>query len=362
MPQHDYDLANSPGITFRADVNAVLEAIATKNSGATAPATTFPFMAWLDTTANLLKIRNAADNAWVTVASLSGTTWIPYRAGAALGTAAVEDVGVADGDVPQMDATGYPAADGSQITSIGLPRSYLAGLGLSNNGADPTNDIDIAIGEARNADDDGNLKLASAFTKRIDANWAVGTGAGGFSSSLTLADDTWYHVHLILVAGVVDVGFDTSVVAANLIADHSATEYRRIGSVLRGTATLVAFSQVGDEFLWLDPPLDVNSTTIGQTASTETLTVPTGVQVRAKFIYQQATESARVYYSSLDANDEAPANGTAPLAQSHGDRAQMGEIMVRTNTSGQIRLRADVNNIDVDIATLGWIDRRGRDD
>lgn len=35
-----------------------------------------------------------------------------------LGTASVEDVGVADGDIPQMDATGYPAADGSQITGI----------------------------------------------------------------------------------------------------------------------------------------------------------------------------------------------------------------------------------------------------
>lgn len=35
-----------------------------------------------------------------------------------LGSAAAEDVGVANGNVPQMDATGYPAADGSQITGI----------------------------------------------------------------------------------------------------------------------------------------------------------------------------------------------------------------------------------------------------
>ncbi len=41
------------------------------------------------------------------------------RTSLGLGTAAVENVGVADGDVPQMDATGYPAADGSQITGIG---------------------------------------------------------------------------------------------------------------------------------------------------------------------------------------------------------------------------------------------------
>lgn len=35
-----------------------------------------------------------------------------------LGTAAVVDTGVADGNVPAMDATGYPAADGSQITAL----------------------------------------------------------------------------------------------------------------------------------------------------------------------------------------------------------------------------------------------------
>ena len=36
----------------------------------------------------------------------------------ALGTASIEDAGVVDGNVPQMDATGYPVADGSQITDV----------------------------------------------------------------------------------------------------------------------------------------------------------------------------------------------------------------------------------------------------
>ena len=34
------------------------------------------------------------------------------------GTAAVLNVGVAENNIPQMDATGYPAADGSQITGL----------------------------------------------------------------------------------------------------------------------------------------------------------------------------------------------------------------------------------------------------
>ncbi len=42
------------------------------------------------------------------------------RTSLGLGTAATVDTGVGDGDVPLMDATGYPAANGSQITSLPL--------------------------------------------------------------------------------------------------------------------------------------------------------------------------------------------------------------------------------------------------
>lgn len=65
--QHDYDLANASGLVFRGDLNDVLEAIATGNSGTTAPTTTFPFMRWFDTTTGKLKIRNAANSAWIEI-------------------------------------------------------------------------------------------------------------------------------------------------------------------------------------------------------------------------------------------------------------------------------------------------------
>lgn len=64
--QHDYDIANASGAVVRSDLNDVLEAIATGNSGATAPTVTFPFMRWFDTSTNTLKIRNAANTAWLT--------------------------------------------------------------------------------------------------------------------------------------------------------------------------------------------------------------------------------------------------------------------------------------------------------
>jgi hypothetical protein len=66
MAQHDYNLANQSGADFRADLNNALEAIATVNSGATEPSTTFAHQLWVDTANSVLKIRNAADSDWIT--------------------------------------------------------------------------------------------------------------------------------------------------------------------------------------------------------------------------------------------------------------------------------------------------------
>ena len=49
---------------------------------------------------------------------LDDATQADGRATLGLGTAALVNTGVANGNVPAMDATGYPAADGSQITGI----------------------------------------------------------------------------------------------------------------------------------------------------------------------------------------------------------------------------------------------------
>jgi len=75
--QHDYVIDNAPGATVRADINSSLQAIVTNNSGATEPSTTYPNMWWYDTSTSLLKRRNNADDAWITVgleaASTDGT-------------------------------------------------------------------------------------------------------------------------------------------------------------------------------------------------------------------------------------------------------------------------------------------------
>src|SRR3990167_5278425 len=96
--------------------------------------------------------------------------------------------------------------------------------------------------------------LTTAITKQLDAAWAVGTNQGGRMSAAAIANTT-YHVPLIkrVDTGVVDVGLDVSATAPTLPTNY--TKFRRIGSILREAGAIVAFSQIGDEFLHLSPLL-----------------------------------------------------------------------------------------------------------
>lgn len=65
MSQHDLVIDNASGATVRSDLNSALQALGSLNAGATEPSTTYAYMPWADTTNNVLKIRNAADSAWI---------------------------------------------------------------------------------------------------------------------------------------------------------------------------------------------------------------------------------------------------------------------------------------------------------
>ena len=71
MSQHDMDIVNASGAALRADINLALKALVSLNSGPSAPATTYVFQLWPDTTNDLLKMRNAANTAWISVLKLS---------------------------------------------------------------------------------------------------------------------------------------------------------------------------------------------------------------------------------------------------------------------------------------------------
>lgn len=104
--QHDYVIADQAGAAFLADLNAALAAIVKQNEGATAPATTYAYQFWADTTSGWLKQRNAANSAWIFVMPLAG------HAEASVASAATTDLGAQTSDLVLISGT-------ANITSFG---------------------------------------------------------------------------------------------------------------------------------------------------------------------------------------------------------------------------------------------------
>lgn len=261
---------------------------------------------------------------------------------------------------------------GTSLVSTLDPTSvpgFLSGLELSTAGGSST--FSIAKGGANDLNYGGLLYLSAALSKTT-ASWSVGSGNGALDQG-TIATSTWYHAFLIKRpdTGVVDGCISTSATGCTGGVGNIPAAYtlkRRIGSMKTdGSNQWVKFVQVGDEFLWNVPVQDINGSVISTTASTLTLgSVPTGLIVQAltNLVHTNSGQNA-VLISSLDVSDQAPTTtGAAPGVTMRQPNvaiaATMGRFQVRTNTSAQVRARADTGNATLYVITLGWVDQRGR--
>lgn len=254
--------------------------------------------------------------------------------------------------------TGAVTATGTDVPL----RSYIAGLTLSTAGS--SSSFGIAIGVATDSTGVSMMSLGSAYTKTT-SSWAVGSATGSLDTG-TIAANTWYHAFLIkrTDTGVVDVLISTSATSPTLPTNY--TLFRRIGSMAtNGSSQWAKFVQVDDEFLWTTPVNDVTTTTLGTTPTLYTLSVPTGVQVKALFrgFISSATSFAGVVINSPDETSTAintPAGNLTAQIQAASTNA-LFTLNLRTNTSAQIRAVASAASTSLTIATYGWVDRRGRE-
>ena len=87
MAQHDYVIANASGATVRADINSMALAISSNNSGSSEPSTKYAYEFWVDSGNNLIKLRNGANNAWITLPlSTTASNTVDINGGAIDGT------------------------------------------------------------------------------------------------------------------------------------------------------------------------------------------------------------------------------------------------------------------------------------
>jgi hypothetical protein len=271
-------------------------------------------------------------------------------------------------------ATGYLTAS---TGTAPLPRAYLAGCALSNNGSDATNDIDIAVGECRDSTHLANINVA-AMTKRLDAGWSAGTGNGMRNSAAAITDATYFIYAVRTAAGVQDIYAHTSATVATVLtalqAETGGSGYiyaRRIGAILRASGAILPFTQIGDDF-YLTTAVSNSTSNPGTTDTAFTLTVPIGLRVKPYFHINTAGVSNTMAMSirtpdigptEAPGNADGNANWAITANGTNVTRFNVSQHDIYTNTSGQVNLDLSAtSSAAFEVKSYGWRDRRGRDD
>ena len=309
----------------------------------------------------------------LTVSAFIETLFDDANAAAARATLGVPSTAEAVLVTGDQTVAGVKTFGSRPIVPAGMFAGYLNGLTLANNGADATNDIDIAAGSCRDSTDVINI-VGTAMTKRLDAGWVAGTNQGYRNSAAAIADTT-YHIYAVCKAAGADPDYyaHTSTTVATVIAalqaEAGGAAYlyaRRIGSIIRSAGAIVAFNQNGDEFLLSTMSLNINTTAASSAAVLYAMQVPAGIKVKV-LVHGAFTlvggAGGGCLLSSPDEADIAPVVNTGKVTYTNPVDSQYvsGNAEVRTNTSREIRVRCTNNNSNLNVNTYGWIDRRGRD-
>ena len=113
MAEHDFIIDNGTGSAVRTDLNNVLQAIASNNSKSGALTTNYAYQWHVDTSDGNLKIRNAANNGYVTIGPVATTNF---------------------GLAPLAGATFTGKITHNYVTSVRMPSGDTSDRGSSANG------------------------------------------------------------------------------------------------------------------------------------------------------------------------------------------------------------------------------------
>ena len=217
MSQHDYLIENQDGASFRADINDVLGAAVSLNSGATEPSTPYAYMLWQDTTAGVLKQRNAANTGWVAVVDAIAAA--PLARLLTSGTVQATTSGTS------KDFTGIPSW---------VKRITVMFNGVSTNG---TNSPIIQLGDSGGIEATGYNATASDSGGRLSETTgfpvARGVGTGDFMTG-------------VLQLSLINAAANTWVAMGNSTRTTSANTYFLSGSKsLSATLDSIRFTTIG---------------------------------------------------------------------------------------------------------------------
>ena len=150
----DYNIANASGASVRSDLNAVFDAIKTLNSGGSDPSNTAAFMPYVDTAdSNNLKIRNAANDGFVTVGSVNSVNLglLPRAGGTMTGQLLGDDGSLAGSPAYAFDNDTDTGMFRVGSNTIGFATAGVERVEISDNGLDMSNGLPIRFQDSSGA-------------------------------------------------------------------------------------------------------------------------------------------------------------------------------------------------------------------
>ncbi len=239
----DITLANQSGLAFRTELNSILAALSSLQSGSSAPSTTNAYQLWIDTSSSpaQLKIRNGANSAWIVVSSdvtatnlglaaLSGATFTGD-----VTMNAQSDVRFADSDSSNYVALQGAATIGSNVTFT-LPSSDgSANQVLKTDGS----------GALSFTDNSGAVTSVGGQTGAVTyaTSWAVGTGATAATN--TDLDVSGTYAGNVVAVSALDIDCSTGNYFTKSISADSTFTFSNIPSS-RAFAFTVEIDVTGD--------------------------------------------------------------------------------------------------------------------
>ena len=178
----DFNVANASGASVRSDINAILEAIKTCNSGGSDPSNPEQFMFYADTADNNnLKIRNAANNAFTTIGSVDETNLglLPRAGGTMTGQLLGDDGSAAGSPAYAFDGDTDTGMFRSGSNTIGFATAGTTRVSISDSGLDMTNALPIRFQDSSGAPF-VSLKSPSALSGNVDLTLPSSIVNGGF--------------------------------------------------------------------------------------------------------------------------------------------------------------------------------------
>jgi hypothetical protein len=197
--QNDLVVPNGTGQEVREGFNDAIDTLVTNNSGLTAPSTSKPFMFWADTTAGILRIRNATNTTWLPIWALSvtGLTFSNNTLSLSDGYAIPTTIQTSNWDMAYANAllpTSTPTFAGLTLTGFqGIVKASSGVFGTATSGVD--------------------------YAPATVGSWLLrGNGSGGFAAAISGSDYAPPTAGAAILKGNGSGGFSNAVAGTDYVA------------------------------------------------------------------------------------------------------------------------------------------------